>query len=53
MNEEWKPRFFIEPVTKPGSQTHGRPELSDDGKKALEGLQAGDFALKESEVTGA
>ena len=51
--EEWRPRFFIEPVTEPGSQMHGRPELSEEGKKALEGLQANNLALKESEVTGA
>ena len=51
--EEWRPRFFIEPVTEPGSHMHGRPELSEEGRKALEGLQADRFALEESEVTGA
>ena len=44
---EWHPRFFKE-----GSKD-GRPELSEDGVKALEGLQAGIWELKESEVTGA
>lgn len=50
---EWRPRFFVEPVTQPGDPMQGRPRLSDEGKKALEGLQADDFALKENEVTGA
>ena len=50
---EWRPRFFVEPVTQPGEPMHGRPQLSDEGKKALEGLQANNFALKESEITGA
>ena len=51
--EEWRPRFFTEPVTAPGSLMHGRPELSEDGKKALVGLQAERYALEHSEVTGA
>ena len=47
-NEEWKPRFFTNAVT-----PHGKPDLTEDGKKALAGLQAEDYALRESEVTGA
>lgn len=49
----WRPRFFVEPVTQPGDPMHGRPQLSDEGKKALQRLQANDFALDENEVTGA
>lgn len=47
-NEEWKPRFFEEPVTK-----DGKPILTEDGRRALQGLQAEDWELSESEVTGA
>ena len=47
-NEEWRPRFFTNAVT-----TNGKPDLTDDGRKALEGLQAEDYGLRESEVTGA
>lgn len=47
-NVEWKPRFFREAVT-----LDGRPELTEEGRRALEGLQREDYALVESEVTGA
>ena len=47
-SEEWKPRFFRDAVT-----ANGRPDLTEEGKKALEGLQAEDYALRESETTGA
>ena len=47
-DEEWKPRFFIDPVT-----PNGRPDLSEEGKRALQGLQAEDYALLESEITAA
>ena len=47
-DEEWKPRFFIDPVT-----PNGRPDLSEEGKLALRGLQAEDYALVESESTAA
>lgn len=40
--EEWVPRFF-----KDMHQRVGRPELSDEGKKALEGLNKGDLKLQE------
>lgn len=33
--EEWRPRFFKEPITK-----DGRPELTEEGERALRGLQA-------------
>lgn len=45
-NHEWKPRFFTQPVTE-----SGRPELTDDGREALRGLQAEDWTLAESRVT--
>ncbi|CAF9923940.1 MAG: hypothetical protein ALECFALPRED_002572 [Alectoria fallacina] len=46
--EEWKPRFFTDAVT-----ADGKPDLTEDGKKALRGLQAEDYGLPDSEVTGA
>ena len=47
-NEEWRPRFFKDAVT-----ANGRPDLTEEGRMALQGLQAEDYALKESEITGA
>ncbi|KAK4695994.1 hypothetical protein P7C71_g1844, partial [Lecanoromycetidae sp. Uapishka_2] len=47
-NEEWKPRFFTHAV-----KADGRPDLTDSGRTALKGLQAEDYALTESEITGA
>ena len=47
-NEEWKPRFFTEAIT-----ANGKPDLSEDGRLALQGLQAEDYVLAESAVTGA
>lgn len=46
--QEWRPRFFKEPLTK-----DGRPELTPEGEEALRGLQAERWALRESETTGA
>ena len=46
--EAWRPRFFTDAVT-----ANGKPDLTDEGKKALRGLQAEDYGLKDSEVTGA
>ena len=46
--KEWRPRFFKDPVT-----PDGRPELTEDGKAALRGLQAQEWQLSESEETGA
>jgi hypothetical protein len=46
--ETWKPRFFTGVFT-----PVGRPELTRDGEEALDGLQRGEYTLKESEVTGA
>ncbi|PMD67385.1 uncharacterized protein K444DRAFT_515380 [Hyaloscypha bicolor E] len=45
---EWQPRFFIGAVT-----PLGKPELTDEGKQVLKGLQEGRWELKESEVLGA
>ncbi|KAJ5397230.1 hypothetical protein N7509_005343 [Penicillium cosmopolitanum] len=45
---EWKPRFFTGAVT-----PLGKPELTEDGQKVLEGIRAGNYALDESEVQGA
>ncbi|KAL1962793.1 hypothetical protein VTN77DRAFT_9162 [Rasamsonia byssochlamydoides] len=47
-NEEWKPRFFTAALT-----PVGKPDLNEEGKKALRGLHEGDFHLEESKVTGA
>lgn len=46
--EDWKPRFFTKVVT-----DDGRPDLTEDGKKALQGMQAEEYALTQSETTGA
>ena len=45
---EWKPRFFAGAVT-----PIGRPDLTEDGRKAIEGLQKDDFRLEENKETGA
>ncbi|OOF98505.1 hypothetical protein ASPCADRAFT_512763 [Aspergillus carbonarius ITEM 5010] len=47
-NEAWQPRFFTGAVT-----PSGRPELTKDGLKALEGIRSGDYKLEESETKGA
>lgn len=45
---EWKPRFFTGAVT-----PLGKPELTEEGQKVLQGLRTGDYALEESTVQGA
>ncbi|PYI10487.1 oxysterol-binding protein-like protein 1 [Aspergillus sclerotiicarbonarius CBS 121057] len=47
-NEAWQPRFFTGAVT-----PLGRPELTEDGLKALEGVRSSDYQLEESETKGA
>lgn len=47
-NEEWKPRFFTAAVT-----PLGKPELTEDGLRVLEGLRHEDYKLEESTVLGA
>ncbi|CAO1602862.1 hypothetical protein XANCAGTX0491_006460 [Xanthoria calcicola] len=45
---EWTPRFFTEAL-----MPNGKPELTEDGIRALERLQAGDYHLEESAILGA
>ncbi|KAJ5885306.1 hypothetical protein N7495_009816 [Penicillium taxi] len=45
---KWKPRFFTGAVT-----PLGKPELTEDGQKALQGVRTGDYTLEESKVQGA
>jgi len=45
---EWQPRFFTGAVT-----PAGRPELTEDGEKAVAGLHSGDFILEENKEYGA
>ncbi|KAL4995709.1 hypothetical protein BDV10DRAFT_174215 [Aspergillus recurvatus] len=47
-NEEWKPRFFTGAVT-----PLGKPALSEEGLKALEGIRTLQYHLEESETKGA
>ncbi|OGM45995.1 oxysterol-binding protein-like protein 1 [Aspergillus bombycis] len=47
-NETWQPRFFTDAVA-----PLGKPELTEEGRKALDGLYNGDYSLKESETKGA
>lgn len=47
-NETWQPRFFTGAVT-----PLGRPELTDEGLKVLDGLRSGDYKLDESLTKGA
>ncbi|KAL9603666.1 MAG: hypothetical protein Q9219_000985 [cf. Caloplaca sp. 3 TL-2023] len=42
---EWKPRFFTEAL-----MPNGKPELSEEGRQALKGLQQGDYHLEESAI---
>lgn len=47
-NEEWQPRFFTGAVT-----PAGKPELTEDGKRAVQGINVGDYKLEENKVYGA
>ncbi|KAE8148811.1 hypothetical protein BDV25DRAFT_11207 [Aspergillus avenaceus] len=47
-NETWQPRFFTGAVT-----PSGKPELTEEGYKVLEGLREGNYRLMESETQGA
>ncbi|KAL4894349.1 hypothetical protein BDV59DRAFT_17422 [Aspergillus ambiguus] len=47
-NETWQPRFFTGAVT-----PLGKPELTEEGQKALEGLRGDKYILQESELKGA
>jgi hypothetical protein len=46
--DEWRPRFFTGATT-----PVGRPELTAEGRAALEGLHAGDYRLQPAAETGA
>lgn len=46
--EDWQPRFFTGAVT-----PVGKPELTEDGKKAVEGINTGDYKLEENKSYGA
>ncbi|KAJ5124675.1 Oxysterol-binding protein [Penicillium bovifimosum] len=45
---EWNPRFFTGAVT-----PLGKPELTEEGQRVLQGIRSGEFALTESTVQGA
>lgn len=45
---EWKPRFFTGTVT-----PLGKPELTEEGQRVLQGIRAGNYVLEESTVQGA
>ena len=47
-DKEWRPRFFAGAVT-----PVGRPDLTEDGKKAIEGLRENRFDLEENKEYGA
>lgn len=47
-NVEWKPRFFNEVAA-----SDGQPNLSQDGRQAIDSMLKKEFHLKESEVLGA
>lgn len=44
-NEEWQPRFFTTATT-----PSGRPQLTEDGKVALQRLNQGDYHLEPNRV---
>ncbi|KAJ5306609.1 hypothetical protein PENANT_c031G03695 [Penicillium antarcticum] len=45
---EWNPRFFTGAVT-----PLGKPELTEEGQKVLQGIKSGEYTLTESTVKGA
>lgn len=47
-NETWEPRFFTSAVT-----TSGKPELTESGSQALQGINTGEYKLEESNKQGA
>ncbi len=44
---DWQPRFFSKALME-----NGKPDLTEDGRKALKGLQEGDYRLEENVFTG-
>lgn len=47
-NVEWVPRFFTGATT-----PVGQPQLTEDGRRAIQGMNAGDYRLEPSAETGA
>ena len=47
-NETWQPRFFTSAVT-----SSGKPDLTEDGNRAIQGISNGDYKLEESQKQGA
>lgn len=47
-NAEWSPRFFTAATT-----PAGRPELTEEGRRAIDGLNRGDYHLEPSKELGA
>lgn len=47
-NAEWHPRFFKDPLG-----PRGQPELSEEGRRALDNMRGGDYSLTPSQETGA
>lgn len=47
-NETWQPRFFTNAVT-----PAGKPELTEDGTQALQGISSGNYKLEENKKQGA
>lgn len=47
-NETWQPRFFVGATAE-----SGKPELTEEGYKTLEGLRSSEYKLEESSVKGA
>lgn len=47
-NEGWQPRFFSN-----ATDADGKPDLTEEGRKALDGLHKGDYKLEESKELGA
>jgi hypothetical protein len=46
--KEWQPRFFTSATT-----PVGKPDLTEEGRAALKGLNEGRFELRESDEVGA
>lgn len=47
-NVEWQPRFFSN-----ATDADGKPDLTEEGRRALDGLHQGNFKLEESKELGA
>lgn len=47
-NADWQPRFFSN-----ATDANGKPDLTEEGRKALDGLHKNDYHLEESKELGA